>query len=99
MEYTVFLTQQSNTHWEATIPELPNCVVAAATRAEALANIQHLAVAVVKRSEVVRLHVPTAPLTEIIQTPPGFGAFQDDPTLASLFAEIERRRDANLIGA
>jgi len=94
MEYTVFLTQQPDRRWRATIPDLPNCVVEAATRSEALVNIQRLAVAVFKRSEVVRLQIPM----DVDGQPIGFGAFQDDPTLASLFDEIERQRDSHVVG-
>lgn len=96
MDYTVFLTQHTDTHWEATIPELPNCIVAAATRAEALANIQHRALSVFRHSEVLRVHIPSEPLTlERL----GFGAFKNDSTFEALFDGIEQQRDAQPIGA
>ncbi len=99
MEYTVFLTQQANSQWRAVIPDLPDCIVEANTRTEALKNIRQRAVALFNRTEVLRLDLPI-----LNEQPPeaslrslGYGVFKDDPSLDSLFDEIERHRDAHLI--
>ncbi len=105
MEYTVFLTQQPNTPWRAVVHELPDCVVEAPTRAEALEKIQQRILAIVSHTEVLRLQIPATPAIAGRQgqaaspTPwHWFGAFQTDPVLGSLFDEIERQRDAQILG-
>ncbi len=103
MEYTVFLTQQSNSQWRAVIPDLPDCIVEANTRTEALKNIRQRAVALFNRTEVLRLDLPILPESADKQPPEaslrslGYGVFKDDSSLDSLFDEIERQRDAHLI--
>ena len=107
MEYTVFLTQQPNSRWRAVIPDLPDCTVEATTRTEALETIRRRAIAVFNQTEVLRLGLPlpSEAISEAVSEQPletslralGYGAFKDDPTLDSLFEEIERQRDARLI--
>ncbi len=105
MEYTVILTRQPGAPWRAAVPILPDCSVEAPTRTEALEKIQERIVVITSHSKVLRLHVPAAPkvtgeqLARASQTPwQWFGAFQDDPTWSALFDEIERQRDAHLMG-
>ena len=105
MEYTVILTQQPGDPWRAAVPVLPDCTVEAPTRTEALEKIQERIIVITSHSEVLRLHVHAAPKvideqpSKASQTPwQWFGTFQDDPTWAPLFDEIERQRDAHLTG-
>ncbi len=105
MEYTVILTRPSSDPlWHAAAPGLPDCVIEAPTRTEAIKEIRQRIMAVVSHSEVLRLEVPTPKTTDNLL--PGrdgtpwqwFGAFKNDPTWAPLFDEIEKQRDACLIG-
>ena len=105
MEYTVILTRQPGAPWRASVPVLPDCAIEAPTRAKALEEIQKRILLVTNYSEVLRLQVPAAPkmadeqLLKASQTPwQWFGAFQDDPTWGSLFDEIERQRNGQLLG-
>ncbi len=106
MEYTIFLTGQSGALWRATVPWLPECVVEAPTRAEALEKIQQRIRAVVNQVEVLRVELSDVPKTTykplptVSQTPwQWFGVFQDDPTWGLLFDDIERQRDEHLTEA
>jgi hypothetical protein len=67
-------------------------------------EIQHLDIATYSKNDKNVDQISLAPLeppeplsTEKLQAL-GFGAFKDDPTLDSLFDEIERQRDAHTIG-
>lgn len=104
MEYTVIITRQPGMRWRATVPALPDCVAEAPTRDEVLEHIREQIKQVMLYSEVVRLQVPVVPeitetpSAETIQTPwHWFGFFQDDPTWADLFDEIERQRNEHVI--
>lgn len=104
MEYTVFLTQHPNAPWRAVVHELPDCVVEAATRAEALEKIQQRITSIVRYTEVVRLPVTSTPKTTeeipfLTQTPwHWFGVSQGTPALNTLYDEIEQQRETHLIG-
>lgn len=103
MQYTVFLTGQSNKRWRASVPVLPDCEVEAGSRDEALAKIQERIRAVVERVEVLRVEVAVRLKVNgsdsVSETPwEWFGVFQDDPSWGSLFDEIERERDQRLVG-
>jgi predicted RNase H-like HicB family nuclease len=105
MEYTVILTGQPGTPWRAAVPILPDCTVEAPTRSQALEKIRERIAVVTSHSEVLRLNVHAAPkttgeeLSATSQTPwQWFGAFQNDPTWGLLFDDIERQRDAHLLG-
>jgi len=105
MEYTVVLTRRPGAPWQAAVPFLPNCTVEAPTRTEVLEKIRERIIVVTSCSEVLRLRVPIAPQATDEQPPEAslipwqwFGAFRDDPTWGLLFDEIERQRDAHLMG-
>jgi predicted RNase H-like HicB family nuclease len=93
MNYTVFLTQENQGNFHATVPLLPNCHAYAPTRQEALKTIQKTITQVINRSEIIQLDIPTQPKPLLDETPwQWFGAFSDDPTWGALFDEIERQR-------
>lgn len=105
MEYTVILTRPSSSlPWRAVAPGLPDCAVEAPTRAEAIKGIRQRIMAVASYSEVLRLELPTPKTADDLsqgrdETPwQWFGAFKNDPTWGPLFDEVERQRDAHLIG-
>jgi predicted RNase H-like HicB family nuclease len=104
VEYTVLLTNQPGPLWRATVPWLPDCVIEAPTRTEALEKIQQCISDVVNHTEVLRVQVPDAPkmaggqLPIIARTPwQWFGVFRDDPTWSSLFDAIEQQRNEHMI--
>jgi predicted RNase H-like HicB family nuclease len=99
MEYTVMLTHQPDQQWRADALAVPNCTAEGATHDEALRRIAECVRETVTHSELVKIRVPDAPL--VSDSPvldasgvpwPGFGAFKDDPTWATLFEEIETER-------
>jgi len=58
MKFNVFLTQQPTMRWQAFIPYWPNCLVEAESRAEAIRNIEQLALTLINQSEVIELDLP-----------------------------------------
>lgn len=91
MEYIVFLTGQPGAPWRATVPWLPECMVEAPTRDEALKRIRQRISDVVNHIEVLRVQLPDPStmigeeLAGISQTPwQWFGAFQDDSTFTTI---------------
>ena len=107
MEYTVVLTQRHELTplWSATVPALPGCTVEAPSRLEALEKIRRRITEVASRTELVRVDVPAVPVTDgdqrtgPVSTPwEWYGAFKGDATWDQLFDEIERQRDAHLMG-
>ena len=104
MEYVAYLTYQPDQRWQAVIPDLPDCVVNAETRAEALEQIKLRALSFVQQTEQVRIELSPADSLSGEETANldlkalGYGAFKDDPTWGELFDEIERQRDEQLAG-
>lgn len=105
MEYTVILTQQPGAPWRAVVPGLPDCVVEAPSRIQALEEIRQSIISVVSRSEVLRIQVPVTPAatsaqpTPLSQTPwQWFGIFQSDPTWSALFDDVDRQRSNQVAG-
>ena len=99
MQYTVMLTKQAETQWRATVPVLPGCVVEAATREAALAQIKERLAQTQPHIEFVQVEVPDAPARngQSIEQPPTetwpyFGAFARDPYWGAFFEELDRQR-------
>lgn len=99
MQYTVMLTKQTETQWRAVAPALPGCVVEAATREAALAQIKERLAQTQLHVEFVQVEVPDAPVRNgqpMEQTPnetwPYFGAFAGDPNWGAFFEELDRQR-------
>jgi len=59
MKFNVFLTQQPTMRWQAVIPYWPNCVVEAESKAEAIHNIEQLALTLINQSEMIELELPS----------------------------------------
>jgi len=88
MKYTVFLTQQPTRRWQAVMPSWPNCLVEADTKAEAIHNIEQLALTLLRQSEVIQLELPIPPMLEAEQN--GWQLDDDDgPTLEEVMAKIK----------
>jgi predicted RNase H-like HicB family nuclease len=97
MKYTVMLKEEDG-HIQATVPALPECMVKAPTRSEALSTIRQSIAEIMSRIEIVQIEVSAEPKSGslIHETPwEWFGAFKNDPTWGELFDDIERRRYAD----
>lgn len=97
MKYTVMLKEE-NGHIQATVPALPECMVKAPTRSEALATIRQSISEIMSQIEIVQVEVSTEPKSGslIHETPwEWFGAFKNDPAWGELFDDIERRRHSD----
>jgi len=110
MEYTVFITKESDSLWRAVVQELPECKAEAETRDQVITAIKTRLAELMRYTEVIRIEAPAPTMqtqslngevgyTTFEQEWPDFGAFRDDPTLDELFDDIERRRDAHLASA
>ena len=98
MKYTVLLTEESNGHIQATVPGLPDCIVEAPTRSEALSAIRKAISEILNRTEIVQLDVAAEPKAcGVLRDTPWdwMGAFKNDPTWGELFDDIERQRNSN----
>jgi predicted RNase H-like HicB family nuclease len=94
MKYTVMLKEE-NGHVQATVPSLPECVVQAPTRLEAIRTIRKAISDIISRTEIIQIDVNTKPKSgTLLQDTPWdwCGAFKNDPTWSELFDDIERRR-------
>jgi hypothetical protein len=101
VQYTIVITKERNMPWRAVATELPQCVVEAPTRDEAIAEIKNRILKDAPHVEVLKLELPdslngNSHDEDSIRS--RMGIFKDDPTLDEMFDEIERRRDQNLIG-
>jgi predicted RNase H-like HicB family nuclease len=97
MKYTVMLKEE-NGHFLATVPALPECMVKAPTRSEAISTIRKAISEIISRIEIIQIDVSAEPKSgTLIQETPWewFGAFKNDPTWGELFDDIERRRNAD----
>jgi predicted RNase H-like HicB family nuclease len=95
MRYTVLLTEKMNGTIHVRVPGLPECVLDAPTRDEALEKARHTIAQIMSHTEFVQLDVPMEPTSKDIHfdTPwEMFGAFEGSPTWGSLFDEIESQR-------
>jgi predicted RNase H-like HicB family nuclease len=110
MEYTVLITKESDSLWRAAVQGLPECKAEAETRDQVITAIKACLDELMRHTEVIRVEAPAptmrtqnlngeAGYTTFEQEWPDFGVFRDDPTLDELFDDIERRRDAHLVGA
>lgn len=105
MEYVAYLTHQPDRKWRAVIPDLPDCVVDAETRAEALEQVRMRALSFVQQTEQVSIEVPASISlqsgegTQLDLRALGHGVFKDDPMWDELFDEIEAQRDKEWIGS
>lgn len=107
MEYVVLLSRRGeiNSTWRAAVPTLPDCVVDAPTRREAIERIRERIADVASHTEVLRVQVPAVPKTnndtgvaQAEQLWQGFGVFKNDPAWGDLFEKIEEARSAHLVG-
>ncbi|MGB1249674.1 MAG: hypothetical protein ACPG8W_03510 [Candidatus Promineifilaceae bacterium] len=102
MNYTIFLTQQSNQLWQANVPTLPNCFVEAPSRLTALERIQKRIVSIVTHSEVLNLTLHNERgnvAVEMSETPwELFGSGKSDTSLPTLFDGIEGEWSMHMIG-
>ena len=97
MKYTVMLKEE-NGHIHATVPGLPECVVEAPTRSEAITTIRKAISEIISRTEIIQVDVSAEPKSGglLHDTPwEWFGAFKNDPTWGELFDDIERRRNSS----
>jgi len=97
MKYTVMLKEE-NGHIQATVPALPECMVKAPTRSEAISTIRQAISEIISRIEIIQIEVNAEPKSGNLlhETPwEWFGAFENDPTWGELFDDIERRRNAD----
>lgn len=104
MQYTVVISEKPDGQWQAFVPVLPNCTVEAPTREQVLARIKDDLTAVAPKIEVLQVEVLVNGAQNgqhkksFEEEWPGFGAFKNDPFLSQLFDDIERERDATLVG-
>lgn len=108
MEYVAYLTYQPDNSWQAVIPDLPDCIVNAETRTEALEKVKVLALNLVQKTEQVRIELPLPDQLaggsngskngQLNLEKLGFGKFKDDQSWGELFEDIERQRDEHRIG-
>lgn len=108
MEYVAYLTYQPDNSWQAVIPDLPDCIVNADTRVEALEKVKTLALNLVQQTELVRIELPISkPSTsdsgvqkngQLDLGALGFGAFKEDSSWGDIFDDIERQRDEHSVG-
>jgi len=89
MKYNVFLTQQPTRRWQAVMPSWPNCTVEAETKAEAIYNIEQLALTLLHQSEVIQLELPIPPMLETEQNGWQLDDDDDGPTLEEVMAKIK----------
>ena len=94
MKYTIML-KEDNGHIQATVPALPECVVKAPTRSEAIRTIRKAISDIISRTEIIQIDVNAEPKsgTLLHDTPWEWcGAFKNDSTWGELFDDIECRR-------
>jgi predicted RNase H-like HicB family nuclease len=89
MKYTVVLTEKINGQIHATVPGLPDCVVEANTRDEALAKTRETISEIISRSEIVQLDLYVEPKSNSNLPWEWFGRFKDIPAWGKMFDEIE----------
>lgn len=107
MEYLVLLTRRGeiSPSWRAAVPTLPECVVDAPTRKEAIERIRERIAEIAAHTEVLRVQVAASPKgngdfgpTQFDLAWTGFGVFRGDLNWGELFDTIETERDALQIG-
>jgi predicted RNase H-like HicB family nuclease len=92
MKYTVVLTEKVDGNIHVTVPGLPDCIVDANTRNEALAKTRETISEIISRSEIVQLDLSVEPKSRnLLFNPPWewFGRFKDIPAWGKMFDEIE----------
>lgn len=98
MKYTVVLTEKTDGNIHVTVPGLPECIVEAHTRDEALEKTRETIAEIVSRSEIFQLDVSTVPKSRNLHldTPwEWFGRFKDNPTWGKMFDEIEQQKNSD----
>ncbi len=96
VKYTILLTEKPDGGIHVSVPALPDCIVEADTRDNAIRLAREAIAAIMSRSEVVQVDVPQppkAPPTRDEMPWEWFGAAKDDATWEPLFDEIERNRE------
>lgn len=98
MQYTVMLTKDTDAHWRAAVPALPEYVVEAATREAALAQLSERLAQTQPQIEFVQVVVPDtaangqASVTKTTDPWPYFGAYAGDANWGEFFEELDRQR-------
>jgi predicted RNase H-like HicB family nuclease len=97
MLYQVFVQNQSNNGYAASIIGIPNCLAEGQTREEALTNVKRALTELLSRGEVVAIEVESGSNERKLVNDPWLnliGRFEDDPTHDDLLANIaEYRRE------
>ena len=96
MRYTVVLTEKTDGNIHVTVPGLPECIVEAHTRDEALEKTRETIAEVISRSEILHLEVSTEPKSRNhhFDTPwEWFGRYKDNSAWGELFNEIEQKKN------
>ncbi len=106
MEYAVVITKEPASRWQTMIQGWPDCAAEAETREQVIAAVKARLAERLRHTEVIHIEAPAPALsngaadyTTFAEEWPDFGVFRDDPTLAELFDDIERRRGAYLAEA
>ena len=95
MKYTVVLTEKSNGGIHVSVPGLPDCVLEAESRDEAIRLAREAIANVMSKSEIVRVEVPQQSSSPDNEVPwEWFGAAKDDASWDTLFDDIEQKRNA-----
>jgi predicted RNase H-like HicB family nuclease len=97
MKYALILTEKPGGGIRVSVPALPDCIVDAETRDEALHLAREAIAQVISRSEIVHVDVPQQPKSATLggEIPwEWFGAAKEDVTWDALFEEIEERRES-----
>jgi len=95
MKYIVVLTEKSNGEIHVSVPGLPDCVLEAESRDEAIRLTREAIANVMSKSEIVRVEVPQQSSSSDNEVPwEWFGAAKDDASWDALFDDIEQKRNA-----
>jgi len=98
MKYTVVLTEKTGGNIHVTVPGLPECIVEANTRDEALEKTRESITEIINRSEIFQLDVSAVPKSRDLHldTPwEWFGRFKDNSTWGKVLDEIEQQKNSD----
>jgi predicted RNase H-like HicB family nuclease len=95
MKYTVVLTEKSNGGIQVSVPGLPDCILEAESRDEAIRLACEAIADVMSKSEIVLVEVPQQSSSPDNTVPwEWFGSAKDDSSWDALFDDIEQKRNA-----
>ncbi|MEZ4710902.1 MAG: hypothetical protein R3A44_27130 [Caldilineaceae bacterium] len=90
MTYRVLVRKEPANGYIATALNWPDCQVTAATREEAITQIQFAIAQLLNAGEIIELEIPTPIIAATYSDT--FGAFRSDPTLTEFIEEVNRYR-------